>query len=208
MEELLFYGYEFLTGFIPFLVLFLALKYSHKKKHLQLGRSYDVWIFFFALYMIGVYHVTGAGTFYDGLLYGLEFRQDQINYLLFSGEIAVIPYLLNIVMFLPLGFLVPLIWKQMANLVRILELGLGFSLFIEISQLLNIRSTDVDDLLMNTLGALLGYLLYRIWTKWTGEKTQVAQTPFVELPLYMAVVFAGRFFFFNEQGFAKLVYGF
>lgn len=37
MGELLFYGYEFLTGFIPFLVLFSLLKYSHKKKHLQLG---------------------------------------------------------------------------------------------------------------------------------------------------------------------------
>lgn len=120
----------------------------------------------------------------------------------------MIPYLLNIVMFLPLGFLVPLIWKQMANLIRILELGLGFSLFIEISQLLNNRSTDIDDLLMNTLGALSGYLLYRIWTKWTGGKTQVAQTPFAELPLYMAVVFVGRFFFFNEQGFAGLIYGF
>lgn len=118
----------------------------------------------------------------------------------------MIPYLLNIVMFLPLGFLVPLIWKQMANLIRILELG--FSLFIEISQLLNNRSTDIDDLLMNTLGALSGYLLYRIWTKWTGGKTQVAQAPFAELPLYMAVVFAGRFFFFNEQGFAGLIYGF
>lgn len=127
---------------------------------------------------------------------------------MFSGEVAVVPYLLNIVMFLPLGFLVPLIWKQMANLIRILELGLGFSLFIEISQLLNNRSTDIDDLLMNTLGALSGYLLYRIWTKWTGGKTQVAQTPFAELPLYMAVVFAGRFFFFNEQGFAGLIYGF
>lgn len=208
MEELLFCGYEFLTGFIPFLVLFLVLEHSHKKKQLQLGRSYYVWIFCFALYMIGVYHVTGAGTFYDGLVYGLEFRQEQINYLLFSGEIAVIPYVLNIVMFLPLGFLVPLIWEQMANPARILELGLGFSIFIEISQLLNIRSTDIDDLLMNTLGALLGFLLYRIWTKCTGAKTQVAQTPFAELPLYMVVVFAGRFFFFNEQGFAKLIYGF
>ena len=37
----------------------------------------------------------------------------------------------------------------------------SFSLAIELSQLLNNRITDIDDLFTNTLGAMVGYLLYR-----------------------------------------------
>jgi len=32
--------------------------------------------------------------------------------------------------------------------------------------------------------------------------------PVLELPLYIFILFAGRFFFFHEMGFAKLLYGF
>ena len=37
----------------------------------------------------------------------------------------------------------------------------SFSLAIELNQLLNNRITDIDDLFTNTLGAIIGYLLYR-----------------------------------------------
>jgi glycopeptide antibiotics resistance protein len=38
--------------------------------------------------------------------------------------------------------------------------GLLFSLFIEISQQFVVRNTDIDDLILNTFGVYLGYLLY------------------------------------------------
>ncbi len=40
-----------------------------------------------------------------------------------------------------------------------------FSLAIELGQLLDNRITDIDDLSMNTLGAIIGYLLYRVLFK-------------------------------------------
>ena len=39
--------------------------------------------------------------------------------------------------------------------------GILFSLAIELNQLLNNRITDIDDLFTNTLGAIIGYLLYK-----------------------------------------------
>ncbi|HBT95229.1 MAG TPA: hypothetical protein DEB24_03600 [Coriobacteriia bacterium] len=39
---------------------------------------------------------------------------------------------------------------------------IGLSLLIELSQLLNNRLTDIDDLIINTVGALIGFLLCRI----------------------------------------------
>lgn len=39
--------------------------------------------------------------------------------------------------------------------------GFFFSLAIELNQLLNNRITDIDDVFTNTLGAIIGYLLYK-----------------------------------------------
>lgn len=64
---------------------------------------------------------------------------------------------LNILLFLPLGIAAPLLWREFCRLPQMLLLGFGVSLFIETMQLLTFRVTDVDDLLMNTLGALLGW---------------------------------------------------
>ena len=93
---------------------------------------------------------------YDLFLYGGEIRPEQINLLPFSRHVDLTAYLLNIVLFLPFGFLVPWFCSRMSGAGRVAAGGLGLSLLVELSQLLNNRSTDVDDLLLNTLGALAG----------------------------------------------------
>ncbi len=74
-------------------------------------------------------------------------------------EYFLINFLGNIGIFMPLGFLPPLLWRLRNG--QVLLLGFSVSLTIELMQLFLPRSTDVDDLLLNTLGTLLGLLLYR-----------------------------------------------
>lgn len=74
-----------------------------------------------------------------------------------DGERAVTLSVLNIDLFFPLGMFVPLLWEKFRSFKRMALLGFSTSLFIEVMQLFTFRSTDVDDLIMNTLGALLGY---------------------------------------------------
>lgn len=64
----------------------------------------------------------------------------------------------NIALFMPLGFLLPMVWTGFRRLPRTAAFGACVSLFIELSQLFNYRATVTDDLLLNTLGAVLGYL--------------------------------------------------
>lgn len=64
----------------------------------------------------------------------------------------------NMIMFLPIGFFAALLWRG-ATWKRMLLLGFLTTLFIECWQLLIGRAFDVDDLLLNTLGVLLGGLL-------------------------------------------------
>ena len=69
----------------------------------------------------------------------------------------------NIVVFLPLGIFLPKLFQRCRKLLTVTVLSLELSLVIEITQLVTkIGSFDVDDLLLNTIGGILGYLIYSI----------------------------------------------
>lgn len=71
----------------------------------------------------------------------------------------------NIVLFIPLGFFLPLLWRRWQRFLSVLLAGLFFSLTIETIQLFIHRSVDIDDILLNTLGVVLGYGIYRLCTR-------------------------------------------
>ena len=161
-----------------------------------------------ALYVVGVCYFTGTGTIYDGLMYRLEFRQNQINFIPFSHAIDIVGYLLNIVLFIPFGFLTPIIWRRMNKLTNVIGAGFFFTGLIEISQLLNNRATDVDDIILNLSGAVVGFGLFKVWERLTKSRLHIDNPIPLELPVCITVVLAGRFFFFDEMALAKLLYGF
>lgn len=80
-----------------------------------------------------------------------------------AGDSKWTMYLLlgNIGMFLPLGLGSALLWRN-GSWRRALLVGLGGSCFIEFVQFFIGRSTDIDDVILNTIGALAGYGLYRL----------------------------------------------
>ena len=65
----------------------------------------------------------------------------------------------NIVMFLPFGFFPPLLWRGYTWR-RALAVGVCVTGFIESWQLLVGRAFDIDDLMLNTFGALCGFWLW------------------------------------------------
>ncbi|MEG1525360.1 MAG: VanZ family protein [Clostridia bacterium] len=67
----------------------------------------------------------------------------------------------NILMFLPLGFLLPPLSKRLNSLFAVLLCALTFSLLIECTQYFSRTGIfELDDLFHNTLGAVLGYCIY------------------------------------------------
>lgn len=66
----------------------------------------------------------------------------------------------NVLIFAPLGFLPPLLWRRWRHWWAALGLSIGTSCLIEFLQLFLGRSVDVDDVILNALGGLLGYLLF------------------------------------------------
>ena len=70
----------------------------------------------------------------------------------------------NVVLFMPLGFLLPMLAPWFDRFWRTVATGFVLSSLIELSQVAfpGVRRADVNDVLMNTLGAAAGYLAYRL----------------------------------------------
>jgi len=67
----------------------------------------------------------------------------------------------NIAMFIPVGLAWPFCFKKLDNIGKVVLAGFAFSLLIELSQLLFFqRGTDIDDLITNTAGVLIGAIIY------------------------------------------------
>lgn len=67
----------------------------------------------------------------------------------------------NTAMFIPLGIIWPIVFQKLDTHKKVIAAGVGFSLCIEILQLPFFdRVSDIDDLMLNSLGYLIGYGLY------------------------------------------------
>ncbi len=72
----------------------------------------------------------------------------------------------NVGMFIPLGIFLPAVWKRLRRLWLFLLCILGIIVAVELIQLVTLLGKcDVDDVLLNTIGALLGFGGYMLVTK-------------------------------------------
>ena len=76
---------------------------------------------------------------------------------------AAINIIGNISMFIPTGVIMPILYKRLDCFWKVLLAGAGLSFVIEVIQLLFPGSvTDIDDLILNTVGAAIGYGIYEL----------------------------------------------
>ena len=66
-----------------------------------------------------------------------------------------------VTLFIPMGFFVPAVWKNYRSFKTMFFMGLAVSLGIELLQIFTFRLTDIDDLITNTAGTVLGYEISR-----------------------------------------------
>lgn len=114
----------------------------------------------FTVYLGWVYAL--AGIISMRYLFVSEFAP-RVNLIPFVGMLSA-PFdtVLNILMFAPLGFLCPLLWEHFRDWKSTLLLGFGTSLAIELLQMVSGRTTDIDDLITNVVGTLLGFAIAKL----------------------------------------------
>ena len=142
-------GYVFMVP--VFVLYFLWLK--------KLGRTqsflHTAAVFVFGYYLFGLLTVTGIG-----FTSTMTFRPN-ISWTPFIGMITgPIDTILNIILFVPLGFFLPLLYKKYHHMKTVALTGFLFSLAVEIVQMFGWGSSDINDLMTNTAGACIGFLVY------------------------------------------------
>lgn len=77
-----------------------------------------------------------------------------------SMTISMVNLLGNVCVFVPFGFLFPIAFKKLSKFPIPVISGALLSVFIEIMQIFVERSSDIDDVILNTIGAFLGFTCY------------------------------------------------
>lgn len=144
--------------------------------------------FLFAAYLSSVYLFVGMPT---------------LQFMRFDISLTLIPFLpivadckntiLNIILFIPLGIMLPFLWKRYHTYRAMLFFALTMSLAIELLQILTYRTTDINDIIANTAGAVLGYFVFRTISRIFPPVTKFASRK-NEIAVVILSVFAVMFF--------------
>lgn len=152
-----------INNFKSIMLLLIFILYIVSIIYILIFKNGDSFIFF--KYM-------NQKSFQEKLSYAQLIPFSTIKDFIFNSPsylIAIENLLGNILIFSPLGFLLPIIFsKKINNIAKIIIITFILSLTIEIIQLFTgLGFFDVDDLILNTLGGSLGYCLYKfIIKKW------------------------------------------
>lgn len=164
------YIYPFLCLIVPtiFIEFFGAVYYWRESKgnfNKTIMQKHIIQVFILMIYVFGVIKVTGFGALADvkncrGLENFHKINMDFSVFRNFSWDTWRTDFYLNVLLFVPFGFLLPYIWPEYKRLARTLIMGFVFSLMIESAQYFNWRLSDVDDLICNVVGTFVGYMIW------------------------------------------------
>jgi len=87
-------------------------------------------------------------------------NQNNIN-----TNIVIINLLANLLITVPLGFFLPLLWQKFRKFWKIFLYCTILIIAIEALQPLLLRSADIDDYILNILGISLGYAIWKMFSK-------------------------------------------
>lgn len=178
LQEILGYFLIGIFGMIILAVCYLPIYFILRKR---IALSRQIAYFFFGVCILVISSATFLGWIVSCLLDGREVLtvEHTLNLIPFQfitetwameARKQITQTIANVLMFLPLGFIVPVAFDKARSFLKTAFSMMLFSLFIEVVQYFIGRSADIDDLMLNTLGGILGYLVFRIFSKLFKDK--------------------------------------
>lgn len=178
-------GIEILLRNVIISIIIIILIFLKINKKQQNKKGHIIGVLFFIFIMNVIFGLTGISPISG---FHTDIRIDEISYIPVVSTLGMVKEVFNtavveniprnetilylganifgnILMFGPLGLLLPLLWKYFRKFSKTVLFGFLVSFTIEFSQLFLARGTDIDDLILNTIGTMLGYLTFVVFHK-------------------------------------------
>lgn len=165
-------SYAFMVIIISVLWLIIRAAIWLKQKHIDWKRELQLLLVYICIIVVTRFTFCPFGKV-DDKIQPLVFYKDnwfpfRINLLPFVNlfdypvfKEALLNIIGNTTMFIPVGIIWPIVFKKLDTPAKVITAGVGYSLCIEILQLpFYDRVSDVDDLILNSLGYIIGYGIY------------------------------------------------
>lgn len=124
-----------------------------------------------SIYVVALLRITGI----IGIKFHFGFYNMNLIPFADMSKGSILMIILNLLLFVPYGTLIPIVFKNIKwNWKKVMMIGFVTTFFIEALQLFGGRFAEIDDIIANTLGATLGFMLYsRIFIRCKKEKLLV-----------------------------------
>ena len=171
---------------IPFIIILNILFFKmQKRSNLKFSTKRVIWNTLFAIYILVVMSITifpiiinTQRTIDVSATINLVPFKETINSFnslldsfstLFAIKLFLVNVLGNILLFTPLGFLLPIVNPNINNIKPIFKISLIATISIELIQFITslsggFRVTDIDDVILNILGGLFGFLIFTLFS--------------------------------------------
>lgn len=186
--------------------------------------------FLFLLYFIAIIYFTVGNTYLNSILASMHFKENlyvnliplKETILMFQQDLGTALYniLGNTIMFIPLGIFIPLLYKKKLNILHIILYSSFSSFLIEVSQIFTgFRSFDIDDIIINTIGSIIGFLIYKIIISFikstklkdllfniSSNKSIFRHIALIAIPMFILIntsIYFSRYSFFKSRAVDK-----
>lgn len=176
MNSIINYAYRFFSEGAPLVLVclpvyvYLRLVYISCKRKKRLGAKTDIMrelvMLLFAVYLMLIFTQTFITNSKDNSIKLIPFEViiTQAVYAINDSSYLddfVFNVIGNIAVFIPIGIMCAFLWDD--DLKKTAETGFFISFMIEAGQIPLDRTTDVDDLFLNTAGAITGFFIRRTY---------------------------------------------
>ena len=173
--------YVYVTFWVAFALFIPIILLRHKLTKGRLKNDswkHEIACIFFIFYLLSLYQITafrfgGLGWDFESMLQRRTRVNDEPLALLWDWTINGVWWHLfynvvgNCIWFVPLGLMMPAIYREFrGNVLLVMFIGMAVSSSIEVLQYIFCTGvTDIDDVIFNTIGTGMGYLLWYLFEK-------------------------------------------
>ena len=147
-----------LIGSIIYLIILTGLYLTKRRIKFELKQIIPEILL--SVYIITLLRITGVIgiTFYFGYVMSGMYHLNLIPF----QDASIMMMVLNFILFVPYGILLPCVFDSLRfSYKRVIIIGFMTSLSIEVLQLFSGRYAEIDDLLINSLGTYIGFMVFR-----------------------------------------------